>query len=83
MPDIKPTTYRVYLNQENADLMRAACAKLEIGQSELLSKLVSAALRSIASNDYRMSLPLRFVVSGEPEPSPHHRLNEPPKPKRK
>lgn len=63
----KPTTYRVYLSEQDALLMKSICEKTELGQSELLTKAVSAALRAIDANSGRFSLPLRFSVQDSAE----------------
>lgn len=59
---IKPTTYRVYLPEPEDALMRAACERTELGQTELLSKLVKAGLHALADVDFRVTLPLRFTL---------------------
>lgn len=70
-PEKKPNTYRVYLNDEDSALMVKICQTTELGQSELLSKLMSAALRAVASNDCRITLPLRLKISeGEEKNDP-------------
>ena len=62
MATTKPNVHRVYLNDEDTALMKTACQRTELGQSELLSKLVKSALRAVAANDYRLALPLRLKV---------------------
>jgi hypothetical protein len=62
MAAIKPNMFRVYLNAENSTLMQEICERIEVGQSELLTKLVTAALRAVKDNNYRISLPLKFEV---------------------
>lgn len=59
MSDTKPTTHRVYLNEEEQALMRAICARTELGHTELLGKLVSAGLKAVAANGETFRLPLR------------------------
>jgi len=59
---VKPNVYRVYLNHEDTLRMKSICAATELGQSELLSKIVVAGLRSIEENHNAISLPLRFSV---------------------
>jgi hypothetical protein len=64
----KPNVHRVYLNDEDTELMKSACAKTELGQSELLTKLVKAALRAVEANEYRVSLPIRLrITEADPE----------------
>lgn len=66
MANTKPNVHRVYLNDEDTALMKTACQRTELGQSELLSKLVKSALRAVAANDYRLALPLRLKVDDCP-----------------
>jgi hypothetical protein len=78
----KPTTYRVYLNDEDTARMKSLCDTNELGRTELLSKLVTAGLRALESDGGRITLPLRFVVSITGETAPRY-LNDPkPAPKR-
>lgn len=74
----KRNTYRLYLNDEDTALMQRAAEVTELSQSELMSKLMSAALRAVAKNDYRFPLPLRFAVSEgiseAPSPRPPTKL---------
>lgn len=63
MAAIKRNTYRLYLNDEDSALMQRAAEVTELSQSELMSKLMAAALRAVAQNDYRLPLPLRFQIS--------------------
>lgn len=58
----KRNTYRLYLNDEDAGLMLKAAEVTELSQAEVMSKLLSAALRAIAKNDFRMPLPLKFEI---------------------
>jgi hypothetical protein len=83
MANVKPTTYRVYLGEEDAALLKQICQRTELGQEELLKKIAIAGLRAINADEMRVALPLRFVVAGESEPLPIYRLNEPKKPRAK
>lgn len=58
----KPNIYRVYLNAGDVELMKKICEVTELGQSELLSKLMVSAIRSVADNNCRFPLPLKFAV---------------------
>ena len=72
-PTTKRNTFRLYLNEEDTALMVKAAEVTELGQSELMSKLLSAALRAVALNDFRFPLPLKFLIadglSEEPKPA--------------
>ena len=78
--NIKPTTYRVYLNDEDTARMKTICDATELGRTELLSKLVTAGLRAIESDGGRITLPLRLVVMMHGVAAARY-LNEPPKAK--
>ena len=62
MAETKRNTFRLYLNEEDTELMTRAARTTELSQSELMSKLMSAALRAIARNDNRLPLPLKFQI---------------------
>jgi hypothetical protein len=62
----KANTYRVYLNDDNAGTMGAICKATELSQSELLTKLVVAGLQCVKADGYRITLPLRFEMTGNP-----------------
>jgi len=76
MPAVKRNTFRLYLNDEDTALMQGAAEATELGQSELMSKLMTAALRAVAQNGNRIPLPLKFAIL-----EPQLNLNEP-EPKR-
>jgi len=63
----KRNTFRLYLNEKDTALMKKASEVTELGQSELMSKLMSAALRAVARNEFRFPLPLQFLVSPIPD----------------
>ena len=64
----KSNTFRLYLNEEDTALMRKAAETTELSQADLMSKLMSAALRSVALNQFRFPLPLKFeIVDGIPD----------------
>jgi hypothetical protein len=81
MPATKPNTFRLYLNEADTALMREVCEKTEMGQSELMSKLLAAALRAVADNGHRFVIPLRFRVADlpqDPDRLPRSRLTHKP-----
>ena len=45
--------------------MNEICEKTDLGQSELLSKATAAALKAIAENHFRITLPLKLEVVDE------------------
>jgi hypothetical protein len=58
----KRNTFRLYLNEEDTSLMTKASEVTELSQAELMSKLMSAALRAVAQNAFRFPLPLKFQI---------------------
>lgn len=62
--------------------MKSICSRTELGQTELLGKLVSAGLKAVAANGETFRLPLRFVIADETGRPVTYALNEP-KPVRK
>jgi hypothetical protein len=48
MPETKRNTFRLYLNEEDTAALKRSAEVTELGQSELMSKLMSAALRAVA-----------------------------------
>jgi hypothetical protein len=77
----KPTTFRVYLGDDDEALLREICNYTELGQTELLSKIAVSGIRAIMANSRHVSLPLRFVVETQ-EPEPYLVLRDKPKPKK-
>jgi hypothetical protein len=67
-PKLKPNMYRVYLNQEATARMLRICEKTEMGQTDLLSRVVNAALRAIEENNSRFHLPLKLAVVEDAPP---------------
>lgn len=63
---LKPKNVRIYLNQENQEMLREA-AKLAVDLSEqhLLTLLVSAGLRALKDSGYRIHLPFKMAVNAE------------------
>jgi hypothetical protein len=64
-PNLKPNMYRIYLNKEATDRMIRICEKTEMGQTELLTKVVNGALRAIEENNLGFRVPLKFAVIEE------------------
>lgn len=62
MGPTKRNTFRLYLNEEDATRLQKSADTTELAQSEVMSKLMSAALRAVEKNGYRMPLPLRFQI---------------------
>ena len=78
----KPTALRVYLNDEDTQRMKSLCSMNELGQTELLQKVVNAGLRALEASGGSITLPLRLAVV-MPGVSRSVMLNEPkPAPKR-
>jgi hypothetical protein len=74
MADTKRTSHRIYLSDENVELMCRGAEATELSKSEFLSKLAVAALKAVAENNFKIGLPLRFRVLDD-----LHRMNEPKK----
>lgn len=77
----KPTTFRVYLGDDDESLLRDICSYTELGQTELLSKIAVAGIRTLMHNGRQVQLPLRFTVE-QPEPVDYLVLRDKPKPKK-
>lgn len=69
-PPLKPNTYRIYLNEEGAKLLNEGCDKTELGQTELLSRAVLAALRTLKKEKFQFTLPIKFVLVETDEQGP-------------
>lgn len=57
-------TYRIYIGEESARQMAEICTTTELGQTELLTKIVRAGLQSIHEGGCAVTLPLRFHLAG-------------------
>lgn len=69
MSNVKPTTYRVYLGEDDTALLKEICQHTELGQEEILKKIAIAGIRAIMHNDRRVTFPLRFSIE-QPESAP-------------
>lgn len=59
----KPRAARFYLNEENDKILQEFSAfQLDLEESKLLSILVSAALRAVKENGFKLPLPLKLKV---------------------
>lgn len=64
----KPKQVRVYLNEEAADLTKAASEEIgDISESQIVSILVLAGLRALRERGYKMTLPLKLSLVEEQE----------------
>jgi len=60
----KPKQVRVYLNAENESLLRELSAHVsELSESQIVTVLITAALRACVASGNRIPLPLKFTVS--------------------
>jgi len=57
--------FRCYVDAEAGKQMTEICQKTELGQTELLNKIVKAGLQALHENGSRITLPLRFQVVHE------------------
>jgi hypothetical protein len=66
---------RVYIDDDDAPLL-AEVQKLfgKVTETDVVTALVSASLRAVKENNYRITLPLRLHLFGAESA---HRLNEP------
>lgn len=55
--------YRVYLDQTASSAMGEICEATELGQTELLTKIVRAGLQALVDDGCQIVLPLRYTVS--------------------
>jgi hypothetical protein len=56
---------QVSLSQEDLDYLQETANRTEISKAEILRRITHAALKAIAANSYRITLPLRFAVIEE------------------
>ncbi len=66
MSQIKGTSRRSWLTDEDLRLLQKISERTKLGQTEVLSQILRAGLISIANNDHSFRLPLRFQVADEP-----------------
>lgn len=57
--------FRCYVDSESGKQMTEICQKTELGQTELLNKIVKAGLQALHDDGSRITLPLRFQVVRE------------------
>lgn len=73
---LKPKNVRLYLNEENQQMLRElASSALDFSESQLLTLLVTASLRTLKAQGYRFTIPLKLAVVEDVElPTPSRRL---------
>ncbi len=64
----KGTTLRLYLRDEDVAALQQLTEALEISQTEVMSRIMTAGIRALKEAGNRMPLPLRFNVSEGLEP---------------
>ena len=62
----KGNSLRLYLRDEDLKALSALTEALEISQTEVMSRIMTAGIRALAEQGNRMPLPLRFEVAVEP-----------------
>jgi len=66
----KGTTLRLYLRDDEVEGLQKLTEALEIPQTEIMSRIMTAGIRAIRDAGNRMPLPLKFqIVEGVPEKS--------------
>lgn len=66
----KGNTLRLYLKDEELEALQKLAEVLEIPQTEIMSRIMTAGIRAIREAGNRMPLPLKFeVVESPPEKS--------------
>lgn len=64
----KPKQVRLYLNEECQTLFAALVNGVQpLPESQLTTILMTAALRALRDQDYKLTLPLKFLVVEEKE----------------
>ena len=69
---------RLYILEADEPRLEALCEKTGLTITDALTKIVTAGLRALEAEHYKVTLPLRFTVS-EGESSRDYRLNDPKK----
>lgn len=64
----KGKTLHLYVQDEAFAHLAKLSDSIDMPQSTLAARLLSAALECAASNGYRISLPLKFSMTAEPSP---------------
>lgn len=73
----KGNTLRLYLRDEELEGLRKLTEALEISQTEVMSRIMTAGIRALREAGNRMPLPLKFeLVEGDcaKDPQPPSRL---------
>lgn len=66
----KGNVLRLYIKDEELKALKAITEAVEIPQTEVMSRIMTAGIRAITEANKRMPLPLKFrVVDGGPEPA--------------
>ena len=65
MSAIKGTSRRVWITDADLQLLQQISDHTNLGQTELLSQMIHAAVRSISENGNRATFPLRFAILKE------------------
>ena len=64
----KGNVLRLYLKDEDLEILKALTEAVEIPQTEVMSRIMTAGLRSLRAAGNRMPLPLKFEVAEGVEP---------------
>jgi hypothetical protein len=59
----KGNTLRLYLRDEDLQALGQLTEALEISQTEVMSRIMAAGIRSLMENGKRMPLPLKFRIA--------------------
>lgn len=58
----KGNTLRLYLRDEELALLQKLTEVLEIPQTEIMSRIMTAGIRALSQAGHRMPLPLKFQI---------------------
>lgn len=64
-PDFRGEAFRCYVDAASGEQMTKICEQTELGQTELLNKIVRAGLQALHDDGCTITLPLRFAVVRE------------------
>ena len=78
MPSTKGKNVRLYILEADEPKLETLCERSGLSITSALTTIVTAGLRALEAEHFRVTLPLRFAVTGELDPPPY-RLNEPKK----
>jgi len=60
---LKPKNVRLYLNEDNQQMLRELASKArDFSESQLLTLLVTASLRALQTQGYKFTVPLSLAV---------------------